>query len=99
MKGYSELMQQLGVDPRAMLERHGLPLDLGENHDDMVPLEPIMALMEDSARLTRRADIGLQLAAFQDVQVLGPSSCRNCQLNVERSAKRLSMHTSNAQTS
>ena len=72
MKGYSELMQQLGVDPRAMLERHGLPLDLGENHDDMVPLEPIMALMEDSASLTRRADIGLQLAAFQDVQVLGP---------------------------
>ncbi len=72
MKGYSELMQQLGVDPYALLQRHGLPRDLGDNDDDMVPLRPIMALMEDSARITRRPDLGLQLAAFQDVQVLGP---------------------------
>ena len=36
MKGYSELMQQLGVDPYALLQRHGLPRDLGDNDDDMV---------------------------------------------------------------
>ncbi len=72
MKGYTELLKRLGFDPRPILSKHGLPLDLGENENAMVPMRAIIALMEESAAVTGCADLGLQLATLQDIQILGP---------------------------
>ncbi|MCY1271433.1 HTH-type transcriptional regulator VirS [compost metagenome] len=72
MKGFSRLLRELGVNPQPLLGKHGLPQDLGENDDEMVSLRAIVALMEDSAAVTGCSDLGLKLAAHQDIQVLGP---------------------------
>jgi AraC-like DNA-binding protein len=70
--GYSALMRQLGVDPRPLLEKHGLPLDLGEDDDVLVSVRAIVNLEEDSAAATGCPDFGLRLAATEDIRVLGP---------------------------
>ncbi len=72
MKGYSALMQQLGVDPLPLLEKRQLPADLGSGEGGMVALPSTVNLMEDSALATRCPDLGLRLAACQDIGVLGP---------------------------
>lgn len=70
--GYSAFMRNLGVDPRPLLKRYGLPADAGENDEDMVPLLAAVNLAEESARLTGLQDFGLQLAGNQDIRILGP---------------------------
>ncbi|AOF02239.1 helix-turn-helix domain-containing protein [Serratia sp. YC16] len=72
MKGYSSLMKDLGVDPLPLLYKHGLPEDLGEVDDALVPLIPVMQLMEDSASASQHFDLGLRLAAQQDIDIVGP---------------------------
>lgn len=72
LMGYSALMRELGVDPRPLLRRHGLPSDTGENEEDLVSLRSAMELLEESASRTGCADFGLQLAGRQDVRILGP---------------------------
>jgi AraC-like DNA-binding protein len=72
VKGYPELMRALGTDPRPLLEKHGLPADCGENDEALLPAERVVALLEESAAATGRADFGLRLAACQDIRVLGP---------------------------
>src|SRR5581483_2975942 len=70
--GYSALMRSLGVDPKPLLKKHGLPLDLGENDDVLVPVRAIVNLEEDSAAATNCPDFGLRLAATEDIRVVGP---------------------------
>jgi AraC-like DNA-binding protein len=72
LTGYAALMRRHGVNPLPLLEKHGLPPDLGENEEALVPLSPIVNLMEDSVTATRCQDLGLQLAASQDIRILGP---------------------------
>ncbi|WP_020651535.1 AraC family transcriptional regulator [Massilia niastensis] len=71
-RGYSELMRSLGVDPLPLLARHGLPADLGQDEEAMMPLHAVAALMEESAAVTACPDFGLRLAASQDIRILGP---------------------------
>jgi Arabinose-binding domain of AraC transcription regulator, N-term len=70
--GYSSLMRSLGVDPLPLLRRHGLSPDHGENEDVLVPLRAAIRLMEESAAAARCPDLGLRLAAGQDIRILGP---------------------------
>lgn len=70
--GYSALMRSLGVDPLPLLARHGLAPDHGENHDAFVPLRACVELLEDSAAVAHCPDLGLRLAASQDIRILGP---------------------------
>ncbi|MGH8519442.1 MAG: AraC family transcriptional regulator, partial [Panacagrimonas sp.] len=72
LMGYSALMRELGVDPRPLLKRHGLPSDIGENEEDLVALPPVIRLLEESAERTGCQDFGLQLAGRQDIRILGP---------------------------
>lgn len=72
LMGYSAFMRELGQDPRPLLKRHGLPVDLGENEDALVPLLSVINLEEDSAAKTGCQDFGLQLAARQDIRIVGP---------------------------
>jgi AraC-like DNA-binding protein len=71
-KGYSGLMNELGVDPLPLLRKHGLPVDLGEVDDAVVPIIPVMQLMEESALVTQHLDFGLTLAARQGIDIIGP---------------------------
>jgi AraC-like DNA-binding protein len=70
--GYSSLMRSLGVDPLPLLRRQGLSSDHGENEDVLVPLRAAIRLMEESAAAARCPDLGLRLAARQDIRILGP---------------------------
>lgn len=72
MKGYSELMRQLGVDPMPLLAQHQLPVDLERGDEGVVSLPSTVNLMEASAQATRCSDLGLRLAACQDIGILGP---------------------------
>lgn len=72
LMGYLDLMRELGVDARPLLMRHGLPPDIGENEEAMVPLSSAILLLEESAEKTRCQDFGLQLAGRQDIRMLGP---------------------------
>lgn len=72
MTGYAALMRRLGANPLQLLEKYGLPPDLGAHEEALVPLAPIVAMMEESAVVTGRPDFGLQLAASQDIRILGP---------------------------
>jgi AraC-like DNA-binding protein len=72
LMGYSALMRELGADARPLIRRHGLPADLGENEDALVPVLPVVQLLEESAQRTGCEDFGLQLAARQDIRILGP---------------------------
>ncbi len=71
-KGYGALMASLGVDPLPLLKRHGLPPELGDREDALLPLRAVVNLLEDSAAATGCPDFGLRLAASQDIHVLGP---------------------------
>jgi AraC-like DNA-binding protein len=70
--GHAALMASLGVDPRPLLERHGLPPESSDREDSLLPLRALVNLLEDSAAATDCPDFGLRLAASQDIQVLGP---------------------------
>ncbi|WP_433885736.1 AraC family transcriptional regulator ligand-binding domain-containing protein [Pseudomonas vranovensis] len=72
MKGYPDLMRQLGVDPVPLIEKHQLPADLGDCEEGMVALSSAVRLMEDSVLAACCPDIGLRLAACQDIGILGP---------------------------
>lgn len=72
LTGYAALMRGLGTNPLSLLEKHGLPANLGEDEDRLLPLAHIVSLMEDSAAVTGCQDLGLQLAANQDIRILGP---------------------------
>lgn len=72
MKGYRELMNELGIDPLPLLDKHKLPADLGEAYEVMVPIKSVMRLMENSALVSQRPDIGLLLAERQNIDMLGP---------------------------
>ena len=71
-KGYSGLMNELGVDPLPLLHKHRLPVDLGEVDEAVVPIIPVMQLMEESALVTQHLDFGLKLAARQGIEIIGP---------------------------
>lgn len=70
--GYSALMRTLGVDPKPLLRKHNLPLNLGEDEGVLVPVRAIVELEEESALITGCPDFGLRLAATEDIRVLGP---------------------------
>lgn len=72
MKGYSGLMRGLGANPVPLLKKHGLPMDCGENDEDLLPVASVVNLLEESAAATGCGDLGLRLAALQDIHVLGP---------------------------
>lgn len=71
-KGHAALMASLGVDPRPLLARHGLPPEVDDREDSLLPLRALVHLLEDSAAATGCADFGLRLAASQDIRILGP---------------------------
>lgn len=72
LRGFSALVRDLGGDPRALLERHALPADAGENDDVFLPFRNLSLLLETCARELDCPDFGLRLSRWQGLSILGP---------------------------
>lgn len=71
LRGFLALVGQLGGDGRALLEAHGLTLNLSDE-ERLLPARQVGQLLEATAAALQCPDFGLRLAQFQDIGVLGP---------------------------
>jgi AraC-like DNA-binding protein len=72
MRGYRELVRELGGAPDDLLAQFHIPPGTLDDEDALVPLRSFLHLLEASAARLHVADFGLRLAAAQDIGVLGP---------------------------
>jgi len=72
LRGYTELVRQLGGDPLKLTRDCGIPDDTLDDEDDLIPYRQLIHLLEQTASELEVADFGLRLAASQDIGILGP---------------------------
>lgn len=69
---YPELVGELGGDPAALLQTHGIqPADVGRS-DVFLGLRGVIGAVEAAAAATGRPDFGRRLALRQGIEILGP---------------------------
>lgn len=71
LQGFEALIKELGQDPYALLERHGIATASLANVDELISMTDATELLEESALLCQCPTLGLQLAARQDAGLLG----------------------------
>jgi len=71
LRGFDDLVTQLGGDPSPLLAAEGLAGVL-DDEEALVPVPSLVRLLEATARALRCPDFGLRLAQVQDMGVLGP---------------------------
>lgn len=72
LRGYRELVRELGGNPVALLESVGVPPSHLDDDDALVPMRSFLQLLEDAARTCGTMDFGMRMGAHQDITVLGP---------------------------
>lgn len=72
LAGYSDLVDELGGDPRVLLRRAGIPLAHAGNHDVFIPYLAHVRAVETAAAATGARDFGRRLALRQGIEILGP---------------------------
>lgn len=72
LRGYTSVVQSLGGDPARLTGDCGIPLELLDDEDALIPYRQLIYLLEHSATELAVPDFGLRLAAAQDIGVLGP---------------------------
>lgn len=72
MRGFGELMRAQNIAPEPLLRSVGIPLAALANEELRISLPAYAHLLESSAKLTGCNDIGLQMADWQDISLLGP---------------------------
>ncbi|HWU21432.1 MAG TPA: AraC family transcriptional regulator ligand-binding domain-containing protein [Nocardioides sp.] len=72
LRGVPELLTELGGPGEGFLEAYGIDEAATVQHDAFVSLRVVERLIEDAAAMLELPDLGLRLAARQDVHVLGP---------------------------
>ncbi|KNX39583.1 AraC family transcriptional regulator [Luteipulveratus halotolerans] len=72
LRGFRDTVTGLGGDPEAYAARAGLPVAALDSDDLLVPGEPIAVVLELAARDLGVPDLGLRVAARQDLGMLGP---------------------------
>ncbi|MFC5698982.1 AraC family transcriptional regulator [Pseudomonas sp. GCM10022186] len=70
--GFRELLAKLGKDPAPFLERFRIKAELLDDEDARVPLSSLVALLEYAAQELDCPDLGLRMAEYQNLHVLGP---------------------------
>lgn len=70
--GYAEVARSVGLDPRRMLKDAGLHRVKLDNPDALIPVGPVLALLEQSAAAARVEDFGLRLATKRQLAHVGP---------------------------
>jgi AraC-like DNA-binding protein len=74
LTNYAEVARHLGLDPREMLRKHGLRPKLLADPDQRVPMEAVVALLEDSALQSDCLTFGLRMAESRPLSNLGAVS-------------------------
>jgi AraC-like DNA-binding protein len=72
LRGLPGLIDELGGDGRALLARHGVDAALLDTDDAVIPSLSAGRILEAAAADRDCPDLGLRLAARQDIAVLGP---------------------------
>ena len=81
MRGYGDLVRELGGDPESFLARFGIPVGAEQQEDGFVAVDAFIRLLEASAEDLKCPDFGLRLSRFQGLDILGPIAviARNAQ--------------------
>lgn len=72
LRGLPQLIDELGGDGRALFRRYGVDATLPDTDDAVIPSMAAGRILEASAADRDCPDLGLRLAARQDIAVLGP---------------------------
>ncbi|MFC3902218.1 Helix-turn-helix domain-containing protein [Acinetobacter marinus] len=71
LRGYLDVMHQLGTDPLPIITRHGISLEQLQDDNAWIAHSAMIYLLEDSAQQSNCADLGLRISRFQDIGILG----------------------------
>ena len=72
LMGYQELIEELGGDPRAVLDEARIPAAAVGSHDEFIDYRRVIHALEGAAAATGAPDFGRRLALRQGVEILGP---------------------------
>jgi AraC-like DNA-binding protein len=72
LTNYVEVARSAGLDPHAVLRSAGISPAALLDPDIRLPAEPVMQMLEDSARLSGAEDFGLRMAETRQLGNLGP---------------------------
>lgn len=72
LRGYPELVTELGGDPGALMGRFHLSPGIEHQDDTFVPFEAVALLLDASAEELACPDLGLRLVRWQGLDILGP---------------------------
>ncbi len=81
LRGYGDLVRELGGDPEPFLTRFGIAVDAERQEDGFVAVDAFIRLLEANAEDLMCPDFGLRLSRFQGLDILGPIAviARNAQ--------------------
>ena len=71
LRGYLDVMQQLGTDPIPLLTKYGIQLAQLQDDNAWISHAAMIQLLEESAQQTSCADLGLRISQYQDIGILG----------------------------
>ena len=72
LRGFVALVDELGGDPGALLSRFGIDEGVLRHDDGLIPITAHDLMLDAAAQELDCADLGLRLAAAQDLSILGP---------------------------
>ena len=72
MRGYPELVRELGSDPAALLARFGIPAGVERDENAFIPFAALTRMLEATAEELSCPDFGLRLSGRQGLEILGP---------------------------
>lgn len=72
LRGFVPLVRELGGDPEGYLRRFGIPAATLASDDGLLPITEHDLMLDTVAEELGCPDVGLRLASFQDLSILGP---------------------------
>ena len=72
MRGYPELVRELGGDPAVFLARFGIPASAEREQDTFISFASLTRMLEAAAEELACPDFGLRLSGRQGLEILGP---------------------------
>lgn len=71
LRGYIDVMKQLGMDPAPLLAKHEISLIDLQDDNAWIKHLSWMQLLEESSEQTNCPDLGLRISTHQDIGILG----------------------------
>lgn len=72
LRGFAQLVSELGGDPEAFLRRFNIPVGALASGDDPISITAHDLMLDAAASDLSCPDLGLRLASTQDLDILGP---------------------------